>query len=309
MEDDKGRILITGAYGFIGRYTAKYYHQMGYYVIGLGHGTWNNGEEKEWGIDEWHGCDIIMESLMRYGTDVDIIIHCAGSGSVGFSIEKPMYDFERTVWTTHFVLEYIRKYSPNTKLIYLSSAAVYGNKKEMPIIETSVLNPISPYGFHKKVAEELCKMYSEIYNVQVIVTRLFSVYGNELKKQLIWDACKKIADNNNNFWGTGMESRDFIHVKDVARALYILRDRVNKKYNVVNIGSGQAVLIKDIVEKIFKKYNTHLVPNFTGDINEGNPSAYLADVHKIREWGFYDEISLDEGITEYVHWFRKTKEN
>ena len=89
---------------------------------------------------------------------------------------------------------YKRQYSYNTKLIYPSSAAVYGFSNNLPLKEYSDLNPISPYGYHKKIVEELCRMYVEQYAVKVVVLRLFSVYGKELKKQLLWDACKKLLE-------------------------------------------------------------------------------------------------------------------
>ena len=120
----KKKVLVTGAYGFIGRYVAREYHKNGYYVIGMGHGTWNLVDTNIWGIDEFYSCDITIESLAKYAIDIDVIVHCAGSGSVGFSVENPLQDFERTVQTTYFVLEFIRKYSYNTTLIYPSSAAV-----------------------------------------------------------------------------------------------------------------------------------------------------------------------------------------
>ena len=142
-------VLVTGANGFIGRYIAKEYHDNGYYIVGVGHGKYSIQECKHWGIDEWHEMDITIDVLKRLLIR-NIIVHCAGSGSVGFSVTNPMQDFERTVLSTHYVLEYMRLYAPNAKLIYPSSAAIYGCCAEMPIRENALKNPISPYGYHKK---------------------------------------------------------------------------------------------------------------------------------------------------------------
>lgn len=298
-------VLITGAHGFIGRYVARYYKDMGYTVIGMGHGIWDQKEYTAWGIDFWYECDITMDNLVSYAKDAEIIVHCAGSGSVGFSVENPMLDFERTVWTTHFVLEYIRRFSKNTKLIYPSSAAVYGLAEQLPIKEDSPLTPISPYGVHKKIVEELCQMYARQYGISVIVMRLFSVYGDGLRKQLLWDACRKLEKSNSVFWGTGTESRDWIHVKEVARLLYMAREKANNKCPILNVGSGQNVRIADVLNYLFSSFKTPLKPEFGGEVNLGNPEHYWANVQQIRQWGWQNKISLEDGIKEYVKWYKK----
>lgn len=298
-------VLVTGAYGFIGRYTAKQYKNAGYTVIGMGHGKWESGEYESWGIDAWYSCDITLNNLVAYAKNVNVIVHCAGSGSVGFSIENPMLDFERTVWTTHFILEYIRKYSKYTKLVYPSSAAVYGLTEQLPINEESTLSPISPYGLHKKMAEELCQMYAKQYGVSVIIMRLFSVYGKGLKKQLLWDACQKIKNGNKVFWGTGEETRDWIHVKEVANLLYMAGEKSNSECSILNVASGKNVSIKKVLDKVFNCFGTGLQPSFGGETNLGNPTHYLADIEKIKSWNWTNEVSLENGIEEYVTWYKE----
>ncbi|MDO5379829.1 MAG: NAD-dependent epimerase/dehydratase family protein [Acidaminococcaceae bacterium] len=300
----KQMVLVTGAYGFIGRYVAKEYHENGYYVIGMGHGNWSPTDANLWGIDEFYNCDISIENLVKYAIDVDVIVHCAGSGSVGFSVENPLQDFERTVRTTYFVLEFIRKYSHNTKLIYSSSAAVYGISDKVLLEECSDLNPISPYGFHKKIVEDLCRMYVEQYSIKIVVLRLFSVYGNELKKQLLWDACKKIVGKNNLFYGTGKEKRDWIHVVDVARYFFVATQYVNEKFEIYNVASGHSTTVEDMLEILYFAYGTNQRPVFNGQVNSGNPMHYLADVNKIQDWNVKNKIHLSQGIKEYVRWFK-----
>jgi Nucleoside-diphosphate-sugar epimerases len=297
-------VLVTGAHGFVGRYTARQYKNMGYTVLGMGHGDWKSDELNCWGIDFWYECDITMDNLIAHVKDIEVIVHCAGSGSVGFSIENPMHDFERTVWTTHLVLEYIRKFSPNTKLIYPSSAAVYGNSKILPIKENSELKPISPYGVHKKIAEELCKLYAQQYKLNIIVLRLFSVYGNGLKKQLLWDACRKIKNGQNRFWGTGNESRDWIHIEDVAKIFYIAREKANEDCLIVNIAGGVSVTIKDVLGQLFDYLGVISRPVFGGEVNTGNPLHYLADINILSAWDWEKTIDLDFGIKEYVRWYK-----
>lgn len=297
------RVLVTGAYGFIGRHTAKEFHRAGYYVIGLGHGIWGLDEASEWGVDEWHVGDVTMDALQTYALDCEVIVHCAGSGSVGFSIANPMKDFERTVWTTHYVLEFIRLYSPHTRFIYPSSAAVYGNQEKLPLSVSMSLNPISPYGVHKKIVEELCQMYAKQYDVSIAVLRLFSVYGNGLRKQLLWDACRKLTENENEFWGTGEETRDWVHVYDVACSMLKAVDYASADCPVVNVAGGHGVKISDILKLVFKAFGDNGQPYFCGQVNVGNPNHYVGDISEIKEWGWCSQMALEEGISDYVRWF------
>lgn len=302
-------VLITGAYGFIGRYTALEYKRQGYFVIGMGHGDWSKDEYTQWGIDKWHCCDISLKNLKVYIKQPEVIVHCAGSGSVGYSIEHPMQDFERTVQTIQAVLEYIRLYSKDTKLIYPSSAAVYGNLDCLPIKEESLLKPISPYGVHKKIAEEICTMYCQEYNVCAIIVRLFSVYGNGLKKQLLWDACNKIKDNKVIFWGTGDETRDWVHVTDVANLLYMAKEKADKNCPIVNCGSGENISIKKVLTILFYCFRQFQKPKFNGEINIGNPCDYLADDCKIISWGWQPKIKLEDGIKKYAEWYKNNEKD
>lgn len=301
----KKTVVITGAYGFIGRYVAREYKMNNYDVIGLGHGSWSKNECLEWGIDHWHECDITLESLVAYGGgSPDVIVHCAGSGSVNFSIEYPTSDFERTVLTMQSVAEFVRVYSPQTKIVYPSSAAVYGKVNKIPIVENNPLNPVSPYGFHKKMAEDICILYAKQYNISVSIVRLFSVYGEGLHKQLLWDACRKLDSCNIDFFGTGMEVRDWVHVKDVAELLYIASEFASDSCPVVNGGSGVGIAVKEVLSILFKCFSSIDKPNFIGVESVGNPVQYQADVRTVKKWDWSPKVSLEQGIRDYVSWYK-----
>ncbi|NOT98961.1 MAG: NAD-dependent epimerase/dehydratase family protein, partial [Sideroxydans sp.] len=196
----KKNVLITGAAGFIGRHIALEFAKQGWHVIGLGRGDWVDSHES--GLSAWHCSEVTLDALVQYAGKPDVIVHCAGGASVGFSVEQPAVDFDLTVKTTSNVLEYIRLYTPATRLVYPSSAAVYGQVKTLPIIETAHLNPVSPYGVHKLMAESLCQLYAKEFGLSVAMVRLFSIYGNGLRKQLLWDACKKLCQGKKEFFGT-----------------------------------------------------------------------------------------------------------
>jgi UDP-glucose 4-epimerase len=169
------KVLVTGAHGFIGRNICRACASNGMHVTGIGHGFWPEAQYKRWGVRVWHELDVNLSTLLSYADTPDVIIHCAGSGSVSFSLENPYQDFDRTVRTTVDVLEYIRTCCPKTQMIYPSSAGVYGNVTKTPITEDFNSRPVSPYGFHKQISEQLCESYAKNYFVNVKILRLFSV--------------------------------------------------------------------------------------------------------------------------------------
>lgn len=298
--------LVTGAHGFIGRYVAKHLSENGWYVIGVGHGNWINTEEqKEWGVSEWFNSNLNVEILSNIKHPLDSIIHCAGSASVAYSFQNPLQDFEKGVLSLINVLDYARLFFSNTKIIVLSSAAVYGNANNSIISENDQPNPISPYGVQKKIAEDICKSYSINFGLQISILRLFSVYGNGLKKQLIWDACNKAKLGIYDFFGTGKEVRDWIHVTDAASLVYFLINTKLEDYSVFNGATGNGVEVAEIIKLIYEKLEISKMPIFNTKAKLGDPFGYIADVEKVKKLGWIPQTNLSKGIEEYVNWFKR----
>jgi UDP-glucose 4-epimerase len=298
--------LVTGAYGFVGRHVARQLAQDGYQVIGLGHGSWTRDEWQSWGMMEWHAVDISLETLITYGGRPGAIIHCAGSGSVGFSMSHPYHDFQRTVTTMLAVLEYARIYAPETRIAYPSSAGVYGVTEKFPIIETDPLSPVSSYGMHKRIAEELCENYARNFNISVAVVRLFSVYGWGLRKQLLWDASLKISRGELTFFGTGKEVRDWLHVEDAASLLIAGARHASSLCPIVNGGTGVGVTVEKILKELFACFGAEGEPFFSGVNRSGDPPGYVADISLAKKWGWQPTIERKSGLHEYVNWFRSS---
>nr|WP_320012025.1 SDR family oxidoreductase [uncultured Desulfobulbus sp.] len=297
-------ICITGAFGFIGRHVARLYATKGWQVTGIGHGSWGRDEWRQWGITNWHLTDISLDSMLTYAGRPDIILHCAGSGSVTFSMDHPFQDFQRSVATTAAVLEFIRMQSPETRLIYPSSAGVYGLVAKQPIEVSTPLHPISPYGVHKKMCEELCKSYAKHFKIPVAIVRLFSVYGNTLRKQLLWDACIKLSDNETCFFGGGQEQRDWLHIDDAASLLYAAGNCASQQCPTVNGGTGIGTSTKEILSEIFASFGRADLPQFTGAPRPGDPVDYIADLTETRKWDWRPSKEWRQKVREYVEWYK-----
>ena len=296
--------LVTGAFGFVGRHVARALAAEGAHVVGIGHGSWGRDEWRRWGIDEWHTADITVETLTTYAGEPQRVFHCAGSGSVSFSMTHPSQDWHRTVGSTMAVLEYLRLLSPEARLVIPSSAGVYGVAARLPIGISDVLTPASPYGVHKKMAEDLCSSYARHFGLRCALVRLFSVYGIGIRKQLLWDACTKLGRGEAAFAGTGQETRDWLHVEDAARLMLVAAEHTSAACPVVNGGSGDAVPIREVVGLIAQRMGGTVQPHFTGLTRAGDPTHYQADLTEARAWGWAPRQSRVEAMTAYVDWYK-----
>lgn len=299
------RVLVTGACGFIGRHVARLYAAAGWQVSGMGHGAWVKEELQRWGISEWHRADITLAELQACAGQPDVIVHCAGSSSVGFSISHPYEDFLRNVGTTAALLEFVRLYAPLARIVYPSSAAVYGNVKKLPITEDEATMPESPYGVHKLMAEHLCASYAKNFGISVMVLRLFSVYGNGLRKQLLWDACQKISSGKHAFFGTGSETRDWLNVNDAAELLKTAAEHADTTCPVINGGTGVSVTVQEILRELYASLNIGGQPVFNGVLRDGDPVHYLADISRAHALGWHAKVDWKTGIRGYAAWFKE----
>jgi UDP-glucose 4-epimerase len=245
-----------------------------------------------------------LHSLRAASENPDLIVHCAGSGAVGFSIAHPAEDAKKSIDTTLAVLEFIRLYAPDATLVIPSSAAVYGVTAPTPIQTTHPLVPTSPYGVHKKMAEDLCRSYASNFGVRSALVRLFSVYGIGNRKQLLWDACRKLASGDVEFGGTGAEIRDWLHVEDATQLLLRAAQFASSSCPVVNGGTGHGMPIWRVVDSIADALKVTSRPIYTGVVRRGDPPHQIADVAGAVEWGWQPvKDTLDE-IRGYADWFR-----
>jgi UDP-glucose 4-epimerase len=299
-------VVVTGANGFLGRHVARCLARQGHTVRGIGHGNWLREEWELWGLSEWQCADVTLQTLRQYAGEPAAILHCAGSGSVPFSIEDPLADFERTVETTAHVLEYVRTSAPFCRVVYPSSASVYGTVETVPIREDCPAAPISQYGTHKLMAEQMVTSYSRQFGTSAAIVRLFSVYGCGLRKQLLWDACRKFANNDATFMGTGDEVRDWLHVEDAATLLMAAAEHASPECPTVNGGSGQGVTVRDVLLRLGSSLlQAEVLPSFSGTQRTGDPSRYIADTEGSMAWGWMPTRQWTEGVEEYASWWKR----
>jgi len=302
-------VLVTGGYGFLGRAVARGFQQRGYRVVGIGHGRWAPEEAHAFGFSFWLDAGVTLSSLMTLREPLELIIHCGGNGSVGFSLTNPLEDFYKTVQTTANLLEFMRLTSSRALLIYPSSAAVYGSKPDRPIKETDSLAPISPYGVHKKIVEDLLASYSKSYGIRVAVVRFFSIYGPGLTKQLLWEASMRLRAAGEHpavFWGTGEETRDWLNCEDAAALIFAV-SQTAEPFTTINGGSGRRVTVRDTLTLLNSALDTGSSFVFNQQVREGDPRFYHADIKRATALNWTTKVSLESGIQLYGNWLKSLR--
>ena len=274
------RILIFGSLGFIGSSLKMFF--------------------KEGSIDVSDDVNSLSKEIL---INYDIFINCAGASNVSASFHDPQNDFNKNTILVQCLLEKIRL-SGNQKIrfINISSAAVYGTPKYLPIKVTEELNPISPYGYDKMLAEDICKMYNHCFGVKTLSLRVFSAYGNGQKKMLMWDLLKKFNDNSNSvqLYGSGRETRDFIHIHDIFYQIKLVIENAEFNGESINIGNGEEISVNQIAH-IFKTcLNSTKIIEFNNFIREGDPLNWCADINELVDWGYKKSINLETGIMLYI---------
>lgn len=297
------KVIITGCSGFIGSHLVDYYISHGYEVFGLDIKV-NKNDRINLNLIECNLQSSNMEELYMK-ISPDIFIHCAGSANVGKSVEYPEFDFDSNVTVLYKTLSALLRADLNPKFIFLSSAAVYGEPKVLPIKEDSVLNPISPYGLHKKMCEDLCRYYRDAKKQNISVIRIFSAYGEGLRKQILWDMYQKYLNKGYlELYGTGNETRDFINIKDLIQAIYLVASK-NETDFVYNVANGEEISIGDLAWEYGSLLNLEKDKIFfNGKVKAGDPLNWRADISKLKSLGYCKNIDFNDGVKSYVEWVK-----
>lgn len=295
-------VLITGVAGFLGRYVARHFAREGWRVVGVDELPPENVRLPAVAYHRLHLPSPELTALLRT-VSPGVCVHCAGRAAVGLSLEDPAADFSGNAVLTFELLDALRRHAPACRFLLLSSAAVYGEPATLPVAETHPLQPLSPYGYHKRAAELLCEEFSRIYALPTASVRIFSAYGPGLRRQVVWDICEKVLTTGQlALRGTGRESRDFIHAADIARALHLLAVKAPCAGEIYNLANGWEVTIAELAARLIEALGASAQAQFDGVATPGNPLQWQADIAKIRALGFVPAIPLEQGLRAVAAW-------
>ena len=297
----KTRALITGAGGFIGSHLTERLLASDWEVTSVTRSLSGKPNHVRRVLSDSTLFEGDLSALLAAGKldqDFDYVFHLAGSASVPDSIASPEMDLQNNVGLTLALLENVRRRSNKPKIVYLSSAAVYGNPVSMPITEDNSVGPISPYGISKLASESYMRVYAEIFSVPTVVVRPFSVYGPRQEKLVIYDLLKQLEAGGTtlNIRGDGTQARDFIHVSDVVDAILLIADNAPFAGEAYNVGSGSSVTVKDLVALLLIATGQTRKVVYSDKINAGEPLRWQVDIAKLRALGFSPRVPLQDGL-------------
>jgi UDP-glucose 4-epimerase len=297
------KVLVTGGAGFIGYHLCSKLSTLTDNLTiydNLSSGTMQN--VKDVPKARFVRGDILDVNTLCEQPKQDLIYHLAAQVVVGYSMENPMADFDTNAKGTLCVLEKARK--DDAKVVFASSAAVYGNPEVFPTPESYGFHPFSCYGLSKVVGEQYCQMYREQYGLDIVVTRFANVYGLRCHG-VIHDFLEKLAKNPDKLemLGTGQNCRDFVHVSDVVAALIQLGQKEGISGEVYNLGLGKTTSILELAELILQilKLQNRTVITTTGTSWQGDVTKIWFDITKAKkELGWTPKVTLEESIKEVI---------
>lgn len=291
------KILITGGAGFIGSHLADTLCNQGDIIEvwdNMSTGLYSNLDNNVF----FRNIDITDSIPEHMLSNWDVIFHLAASPKIKESWKDPVKTNKINTYGTNQILELARK--TGSRVVFASSSSVADGS-------------VNPYSFSKRQAEELCNFYAESYGIQIVVTRLFNVYGerdrNDIKYPSVIASFEKSKKENAPFiiCGTGDKKRDFIHISDVVRGFLLIQKNMNKifkEYTNFNIryydlGTGKNYSILELAE-MYKPKNIYHISDRKGESQET-----LAEITRNeKELNWKPNVKLEDHVKIFNEWIK-----
>ncbi len=317
------KILITGAAGFIGSHIALRLLKKNIKVIGLDN------------LNDYYSVDLKkyrLKNLKKYKNftfvkanlagkknldelvgriKLNSICHLAAQAGVRYSITNPNIYLQYNIDGFLKILEYCRR-NTSTNLVYASSSSVYGANKKVPFcVDDDVSKPVSLYAVTKRTNELMAESYSNLYGLNSIGLRFFTVYGPWGRPDMaIWKFTKAIMSNKPiNVFNKGKLSRDFTYIDDIVdgleEAINLSGKKMSSKHQIFNLGNNSPVALDKMIELleniIGKKAKKKLVSMQLGDVKRT-----FANIEKSKKYlDFSPKVNLKEGLINFVDWYKE----
>jgi len=307
----KNKYLITGVAGFIGSHIAEELLKRGDEVIGIDNFYSGNQENidmlKNIGDEKFsfHNIDIQdlpkLEKMFKL-ENITNIFHLAAVASVQKSIENPVFTNSVNVLGTLNILELAKRFGIK-RVVFSSSAAVYGDEPTLPKDENSIIRPISPYGYEKLMGEQYLDIFLKLYEVETVSLRYFNVYGERQDPTSDYSGVISIFENRisddktANIYGDGKQYRDFIYVKDIVAINLLAMEKDEAVGNIFACGTGDTTTILELFQTVAKKYGKDdLQPNML-DSRDGDIRESVCNNRKLKDiLGFSNFTKFQDGI-------------
>jgi UDP-glucose 4-epimerase len=315
-------VVVTGGAGFIGSHTVEQLLRQGCRVVVVD--DFSSGKRANLAAvkdnerltvieadvsDGLWGC---LASYVQKHGPVQRVIHLAAQTSVVRSVESPLHDLRANYTSTMNIADFARR-SAAKRLVFASSAAIYGDVETVPVQESVPAAPLSPYGLHKLASEQCLRYHAVVHNVPASVFRFFNVYGPRQDPNSPYTGVISIFINRSlqnlplTIFGDGGQTRDFVFVGDIARMLAkaALSDRLG--FSLANLGTGNATSVTQLAKEVVRLCNSTSSISY-GPARAGEIKHSLAAIDQARELLDYaPEVALAEGLEQTVNWYRSAQ--
>jgi UDP-glucose 4-epimerase len=315
-------VVVTGGAGFIGSHTVEQLLRQGCRVVVVD--DFSSGKRANLAAvkdnerltvieadvsDGLWGC--LSGYVQKHGP-VQRIIHLAAQTSVVRSVESPLHDLRANYTSTMNIADYARR-THAKRLVFASSAAIYGDVETVPVHESQPPAPLSPYGLHKLASEQCLRYHAAVHNIPATVFRFFNVYGPRQDPNSPYTGVISIFINRAlqnlplTIFGDGAQTRDFVFVGDIARMLAkaSLSDRLG--FSLANLGTANATSVTQLAKEVVRLCNASSTISY-GTARAGEIKHSLAAIGQAREQLDYaPEVALAEGLEQTVNWYRSAQ--
>lgn len=331
------KILVTGAAGFIGFHVSKKLIDLGFEVYGIDNLNayydvrLKLDRLKELGIDiqselfmrqqevksgsnesfRFSQMDLVDEHRLDHlflKEKFDAVINLAAQAGVRYSIENPKAYIQANVVGFMNILEACRS-NQIKHLIYASSSSVYGNQQKVPFSEKDrVDHPISLYAATKKSNELMAHVYSHLYGLKTTGLRFFTVYGPWGRPDMAPFLFTKAILNETpiKVFNNGDLMRDFTYIEDIVKGIIevLITDKIQENYNIYNIGNNTPVKLLDFIQAVEGACNKKAQLDFY-PMQDGDVYQTFADIEDLKAvTGYIPKVKINEGIQEFVNWYK-----
>lgn len=308
------RALVTGTAGFIGSHLSECLIEKGYHVVGIDSFVdYYPRSMKEANIEALKAndrFDFLETELQKadLGTlleGVDLVFHQSAQAGVRASWGKSFEIYsDNNILATQVLLEHC-KGKPIKKFVYASSSSIYGDTTDLPMTESSLPKPVSPYGVSKLAAEHLCWLYHKNFGVPAVSLRYFTVFGPRQRPDMAFHRFFRWAIEGSplKVYGDGEQTRDFTYVRDIVEANWLASQKASPG-DIFNIGGGSRISLNGVIEIIKRIVGKDLeIDNQHGQ--KGDVRHTSADMTRAKHvLGYQPTVSLEEGLKAEYEWIR-----
>jgi len=308
------KVIVTGGAGFIGSHIVERLIEAGCFVTIID--NFKTGQESNIARFKPGSFSIIRDSVLsieRHASKLEnhrAIFHLAAEVGNINSIEHPAADAEANILGTIAVCEFARL--AGIKVIYSSSSAIYGETVTLPVTEEHPTAPLSPYGLSKLTGELYVRIYGNLHGMEYACLRYFNVFGegqlfNPYSNVIPIFVQRLLQGQDLAIFGDGTQTRDFVHVKDVAEANF-LAFQTEAPSGSYNVGTGVRVSLLDVLE-VLRELHGCVNPRFE-EFRIGEIKDSVADIGMIgKNLGFHPKVGLRDGLAAYYNWTKSQKDS